>query len=77
MSIRRFRADGYRALAELFEMSARDFDHQAEESAALASRFEQLGDVRRAEEALCDYRVNVVFALLEQAHAAACRRFAD
>jgi len=73
MSSRDFRADGYRALAELFEISARDFDQQAEQCAALAVMFEQRGEVRRAEEALNDYRVNVVFALLEQANAAACR----
>ena len=73
MSSRDFRADGYRALAELFEISARDFDQQAEEHAALAATFEQRGELRKAEQALHDYRVNVVFALLEQANAAACR----
>jgi hypothetical protein len=73
MSSRNFRADGYRALAELFETSARDFERQAEEHAALAASFERRGETRKAEEALHDYRANVVFALLEQANAAACR----
>ena len=75
MSSSEFRADGYRALAELFEISARDFDQQAEECATLAAIFEQQGKVRKAEQALHDYRVNVVFALLEQANAAVCRMY--
>jgi hypothetical protein len=77
MISRDFRADGFRALAELFEISARDFDQQAEECAALAATFVQQGEIRRAEEALNDYRANVVFALLEQANAAACRMYLE
>ena len=58
-------------------MSARDFDQQAEECAALAAMFGQQGKIRKAEEALNDYRVNTVFALLEQANAAACRMYSE